>query len=361
MTGSPGVPGAAVAERPASPAGTVARTTGLRIGIVNPEAWTFLHGLHDWLAARHQVAVFQPRGSRAAFFRERILRQRLRRDLRAFLRAHDVVFFEWASDLLALASSLPEAGRCAIVTRLHRYELYTWADRIHWDAVDRVIVVSQAKARAFAARFPDHAAKTTVVPVGTPLDRFVFRPRPFAGVIGTLCHISPRKRIYDLLLALAGPLAEHPSWRVRIGGAPMPEHGDYDEAVRRLVRRLGLESRVTFDGVVERAWEWYQGIDVFVSHSYSEGLQVAPAEAMASGCYALSHDWDGADELLPDDCRYVTDAELAGRLRAWAALTETAREAERRRLRALAVDRFDAERGYARVDQVMRACAEGRA
>jgi hypothetical protein len=33
-------------------------------------------------------------------------------------------------------------------------------------------------------------------------------------------------------------------------------------------------------------------------------------EAVASGCYCLSHDWDGADELLPAENLYLTDSQL---------------------------------------------------
>ena len=73
-----------------------------------------------------------------------------------------MVFFEWASGLLASASHM--AKTCGIVTRLHRYEMYRWADRINWDAVDRLILVSQAKLREFSAAFPQHVHKAVVIP-----------------------------------------------------------------------------------------------------------------------------------------------------------------------------------------------------
>ncbi len=67
----------------------------------------------------------------------------LQGDLSAFLAAHDVVFFEWGSELLALASRLPKTTR--IITRIHRYEMYEWVDRVNWDVVDTIVLVSEAK------------------------------------------------------------------------------------------------------------------------------------------------------------------------------------------------------------------------
>ena len=138
-------------------------------------------------------------------FHTRINNALLRNDMQSFLAANDVVFFEWASELLALASHLPK--RCPIVTRLHRYELYQWADRINWDAVDRIILVSEAKRREFVARFPQQAQKIAVIPVGVDLQKFGYCDRAFdAGAgsnIGILCHLAPRKRVYELILAFS--------------------------------------------------------------------------------------------------------------------------------------------------------------
>ena len=361
MTPSPGlseaVATAAGSERPARRMATRigVRSSGLRLGFVNPEAWGFLKHLHAWLSTRHETAVFAPRGTRAPVFRERILRRRLHADMQAFLERHDVVFFEWASEMLALATHLPK--RCAVVARLHRYELYAWADRINWAAVDRIILVSAAKQREFAGRFPDQAHKTVVVPAGVPLQQFPFAERTFSGSLGTLCHISPRKRVYELLLALADPMREDPSLHLHVAGAPMPEYRDYYEALLRLVGRLGFDERVIFHGAVDSPWEWYPNIDVFISHSYSEGMQVAPVEAMASGCFTLSHDWEGSDELLPADCRYVTDRELTARIATYRDLPEAARQQQRLRMRALAAERFDADRVHERIDEIIQQCA----
>lgn len=327
---------------------------GLRLGFVNAETWQFLTELHASLAARHRVSVFHQRETRSPLFRERIARHRLRRDLESYLSAHDAVFFEWASELLAQATRLPK--RCAIITRLHRYELYAWARRIEWDAVDAIILVSEAKRREFVRLFPQQAHKTHVVPVGVSLRRFQFAQRRHSNAIGTLCNLSPRKRVYELVLAFSDLLHRLPSVRLFIGGGPDPGHMDYYEALGHLVKRLGLESVVTFDGAIAEPWAWYPKIDVFVSNSYSEGLQVAPMEAMASGCYTLAHEWAGADELLPRDNRYVTHAELLDKLERYYRVSDAERGKEQRRMRALAAERFDVEKATTVIDRIIRQC-----
>jgi glycosyltransferase involved in cell wall biosynthesis len=329
-----------------------------RLGVVNTETWDFLKDLYPYLASRYETHVFTPRVSGSPLFRERIDRYTLRRDLSRFLKEHDVVFFEWASALLALATQLKT--RCRIVTRLHRYEMYTWADRINWDAVGHVILVSEAKRREFVGKFPAQAAKTHVVPAGISCERFRYVPRPFSGSIGTLCHLTPRKRVYDLVLALSGLLRANTGLRLLIAGDPDPAYMDYYAALRRLVSRLDLASKVTFEGPVERPWEWYPKIDVFVSHSFSEGLQVAAMEAMASGCYTLSHDWEGAEELVPGQCLYVTDDDLARKIEAFCRVPREEQESLRRQMRALASERFDSQRINQRVADIVERASAGR-
>jgi glycosyltransferase involved in cell wall biosynthesis len=271
----------------------------IRLGIVNAETWDFMRSLQPHLAATFQTSVFARTAWQSPVFRERVNRHLLTRDLSSFMRRHDVVFFEWASELLASATRLPKT--CRIVTRLHRYEFYSWVERINWDAVDRIILVSQAKRDAFVKRFPDQGHKTVVVPGGISVETFACERAGVSGTLGTLCHLTPRKRVYDLILTFAALLDRIPWLHLHVGGDPHVAYGDYHEALLHLVDRLNLQSRVTFHGPVTRPWEWYPRIDIFVSHSYSEGLQVAPMEAMAAGCYTLCHRWDGAEELLPPE------------------------------------------------------------
>jgi glycosyltransferase involved in cell wall biosynthesis len=327
----------------------------MKLGVCIEETWDFFHELYEDFENRYETRCFRRRGLKTGPFHTRINNVLLRRDLQSFLASNDVVFFEWASELLMVASQLPK--RCAIVTRLHRYELYQWADRINWDAVDGIILVSEAKRREFLARFPAQAAKIAVVPVGVDLDRYRFPARTLGGNIGILCHLAPRKRVYEAILAFAELAAQDQELHLHIAGSAGPAFRDYEDALHFLVRQLHLEERVTFYGNLKDAWNWYPKIDVFLSNSFSEGLQVAPMEAMAMGCYVLSHHWHGADELVPAENLYITDRELQAKLGAYFARPAAERQRLAAEMRQHACDHFDVREKIPHINAAIDAAA----
>jgi glycosyltransferase involved in cell wall biosynthesis len=327
----------------------------MKLGVVIEETWDFFNELYADFNTRYETSLFARRRLKSGPFHTRINNALLRRDMQSFLAANDVVFFEWASELLILASHLPK--RCPIVTRLHRYELYQWADRINWDAVDRIILVSEAKRREFLARFPNQAHKIAVIPVGVDLTKFEYCERSFdtaTGInIGMLCHLAPRKRVYELILAFSELAQQYPQLHLHIAGGAGSAFRDYEEALHFVVEQLHLQDRVTFYGNVKETWNWYPQIDVFVSNSFSEGLQVAPMEAMAMGCSVLSHHWHGADELVPCENLYLTDHELETKLAAYLCLPAAEKKAAALAMRQRACDLFDVYEKVPRINNVI--------
>jgi glycosyltransferase involved in cell wall biosynthesis len=255
------------------------------------------------------------------------------------MRQNDVVFFEWASALLVAATKLPKT--CGIITRLHRYEMYQWADLVNWDAVDKIILVSHAKKKEFIERYPSQADKIVVSVPSTSLEKFTFRSKKFNGDIGILCHLTPRKRVYDLILNFQELLQQKDDLHLHIGGGMAPTFEDYYYALQSVVTDLGIKEKVTFYGNVEKTWDWYHNIDVFISNSYSEGLQVAPMEAMASGCFCLAHRWRGADELLPQEYLYCTGSELKEKILTYCELSDAEKLEQKQHMRLLAQENFD--------------------
>ena len=121
---------------------------------------------------------------------------------------------------------------------------------------------------------------------------------------------------------------------------------------RHLTSRLGVKPYVTFAGHVDNPEAWLQGIDVFVSNSLWEGQQVALLEALASGCYCLSHTWDGANEVLPADQLFTRQQELVEKIVEYNSLP-TAQKLERRRsMRAIAEEKFDENRQIGQIREV---------
>lgn len=323
----------------------------MQLGIAIEETRDFFDEIYADLAAHHQTSLFKRRDFSLPILYARINRYLLHHDLQAFMRASDVVFFEWATGLLASASHLPKA--CGIVTRLHRYEMYQWVDKINWDAVDKIILVSKAKQREFTSRLPKQAPKVVVIPEAVSLDKFQPKPNRFNGDIGILCHLTPRKRVYELILTFHELTQQSEGLHLHIGGDSRPRFKDYYDALHRLVQELYLQEKVTFYGHVTNPQDWYHHVDIFISNSYSEGLQVAPMEAMASGCYCLSHHWDGADELVPEENLYYTNSELKEKILDYCEIPEAEKQRKRAYLREIVHDKFDVNKTKIQIRQVI--------
>jgi glycosyltransferase involved in cell wall biosynthesis len=328
----------------------------VRLGIAIEETWDFFNEIYADLQRQYTTTLFHRPNVSLPFFTERVNRHLFDYKMKQFLRQQDVVFFEWASDLLRAASHVPKT--CGIVTRLHRYELYKWVDHINWTVVDRVVLVSEAKRREFISRFPMMAERTVVTSPSTSLEKFTFKLKPFSGNIGILCHLTPRKRVYDMILEFYELVQQNESFHLHIGGGERASHGDYFHAIHHLVNSLGLDNKTTFYGHVSDTPAWYHNIDIYVSHSYSEGLQVSPMEAMASGCYVLCHRWDGAEELLPERQLYYTGRELQQKILSFSQLSQVARDREQVAMRTWACERFDINQTVSDICQVIEDVAE---
>jgi glycosyltransferase involved in cell wall biosynthesis len=327
----------------------------MRLGIVIEETWDFFHEVYAHLSTQHQATLYRRPPGQVPILKGRLSGYRLRTDLTRFLERQDAVFFEWASELLAMATHLPK--KCGIVARLHRYELYRWAHRVNWDAVDRIILVSDAKRREFVGMFPKHANKVVIIPEAVSIDRFRPHDKTYAGDIGILCHLKPRKRVYELVLAFYELLQDHADFHLHIGGGTASGFEEYEAAVRGLVDRLNLGEKVTFYGHVSKPEEWYPQIDVFISNGYSEGLQVSPMEAMACGCYCLSHQWEGANELLPTSQLFYTNSELKTLLVRYAAATESGKRDAGLRMRSIVSERFNVDSTKLEIQRVVEDAA----
>lgn len=325
----------------------------MRLGVVNEETWAFFKEIYQEFSVHHETQQFRRRSSRTPYFRDRIERRLLKNDLHTFMRSNQVVFFEWASELLVAATRLPKVS--GIVTRLHRYELYQWADRVNWDAVDKIILVSKAKKEEFRSRFPAQAQKIIVIPEAISFDKFPPVARKFGGNIGILCHLSPRKRVYELILAFYEMSKVRDDIRLHIGGAGHSRFPDYAPALYNLVDRLGISDKVIFSGKVDDPLSWYANVDISISNSYSEGLQVSPMEAIATGCYCLSHRWDGADELLPEENLYFSDQEMAQKIFAYCDASDFDRDRLVSELATSIRHRFDVNNIKVQIREVVEA------
>ncbi len=311
----------------------------MKVGVAINDTWSFFNEIYDLINARHQMTLFSPQKANFPLFNERINRKYYHDQINQFLSTNKVVFFEWAGEYLAQATALPK--QCGIVARLHRYELYQWAQHINWEKVDRLILVSRAKEVEALLLFPELRGKTLVIPEGINLQKFPFNPQIFRKQLGILCHISPRKRVYELILAFSEYDLALDGYVLHIGGGEHPKFKDYYQSIKALISSLALEESVRMYDHVSNPLDWFSNIDIFISNSYSEGLQISPMEAMASGCFCLSHAWPGANELLPTENLFLTNAQLNAKIRSYAALSESDQLSQKNQLRSLVETNFD--------------------
>lgn len=311
----------------------------LRVGVAIEETWAFFREIYADFQENFQVSLFERQASDLPIFNTRLNRYLFDRSLQQLLQSNDIVFFEWTSELLAAATQMPKT--CGIVARMHRYEMYRWIKKINWKAVDRLIVVTEAKRDEFLSHFPEMEGKISIIPEAVSLDRFTPFEKPFTGQIGTLCTLIPRKRIYEIILAFAELCKEFPGLHLHVGG---PEHDnfvEYSQALYSLVRRLKLQDKVIFYGKVDNPEHWYRNLDIFVTASYSEGLQVALLEAMACGIYSLSHSWEGVEELLPESNLFFSEHDLLQRLKEYLQMSEDERNAAKQQMLSLVSGKSD--------------------
>jgi glycosyltransferase involved in cell wall biosynthesis len=312
----------------------------MKLGIIyDDDPKIFLADLLEYWQEHYEVEVYDFNPIEFPVAKGRINPLLHRFSLQSFLNRQDIVFFEWVGENLVLASQLPHKAK--IIARLHSWELFHHAKRVNWQAVDRIILVSQAMEQKFHQMYPGNEGKTAVLPAGKSLTHFVPQPHEFSGKLAMMGNILPIKRVYEMVLALAVLREADPRYTLHLAGKLDQEFNNqrYYASVLSLVEKLGLREYVFFYGWVDPA-QWLPQMDIFISNSYWEGQQNALIEAMAAGCYCLSHFWDGAEEILPQENLYTTEANLVKKILAYIALSEEEKEHCQNQIRAIAIEKY---------------------
>jgi len=305
--------------------------------------WKFFKEIYEDFSIHYETNVFTPRQYRVPILSGRVNYWAYRNCIRNILKNSNVSFFEWASELLDVATHMPKYS--PIVARLHSFELEEWADRIQWDNVDKIIFISEGIRSKFITSYPDQAEKTMLVYNSIPTIKFTPNQRPFDFSLGMLCTFQPIKRVYETILTVKELCDQGYRPTLHIAGGPSQNNfkDRYYIAVNSLVEKLRLQEVVRFYGNVEDPPAWLQNIDIFISNSFWEGMQTALIEAMASGCYCLAHFWDGAEEALPPENIYTTDSDLKTKLIAYAHLSNDQQTMCKQQMVQIANQRFDLE------------------
>jgi glycosyltransferase involved in cell wall biosynthesis len=323
-----------------------------KLGVfVGEDNWTFFHDIYASLNAQYQIEIFKQQTVNTPLLHGRLNRWMYQNRIQSIRKNSDACFFEWASDLLAAASHMPRHGK--IITRLHSFELYEWASKINWDAVDTIIVLSHFMANQFSEQFPEQRKKVSIVNNGVSLEKFSpAGRREFTFTMGMLGSIVPIKRVYEAILTVSKLVKRGYPACLHLAGAPEGDYR-YAVAVHQLVEKLALKDHVFFDGFVSDTPAWLHQIDIFVSNSFWEGQQTALIEALASGCYCLAHCWAGSEEMLPGSNLYITEDELVEKIIEYSLMPPAEKKVAQMGMRAIAVEKFDIENTKREIIQVI--------
>jgi glycosyltransferase involved in cell wall biosynthesis len=235
--------------------------------------------------------------------------------LRRQLKKCDIAWFEWARGPIESASKINDLN-IPIVCRLHKYEAYIESPRnVNWANVSLLIFISEAVRDTFKRRFPDEivSVKSTVISNGVDMkvfkadiDRRVGKKIAFNGRFHY--HKSP-----ELLLQCFKKISEiDKDYTLHMIG----EFVDpvLEEYFWYQVERMGIKTKVNYDGVIDGVEEWLQDKDYFLQPSIIEGQSVAALEAMACGLKPVLHDYYNSTKVFPEKYLFNTIEECCARI-----------------------------------------------
>lgn len=193
----------------------------------------------------------------------------------------------------------------------------------------------------------------TGAPVGDPAAQKALFQERFPETKGKMCllflgRVHVKKGTDLLFEAFARVLREQTSpdmanWHLIVAG---PNDHAYGAEMKALAERLGIQSRITWTGMVTGDLKWgafYQS-DAFVLSSHQENFGIAVAEAMACGIPVLiSNKVNIWREIKQDGAGLVAEDDLEGTtqlLRSWQTLSSDERSQMGRRALQCFTQRF---------------------
>ena len=225
--------------------------------------------------------------------------------LHEIMKSTDICWFEWCTEVVVEASKLPKV--CKNIVRLHRFEAYNpWPKQVKWENIDTLVLVGNSYVKqGLLAQVPDIEQRTKVVtiPNGVNLDKFKFTNRTKGKNLGCIGYLNMRKNPMFLLQCMQKLHFVDKGYKLFFAGHfqdPMLE-----QYMRHMVKSLGLEGAVYFDGWRDDISNWLSDKHFIVSTSIGESQGMGLLEAMACGVKPIIHNFPGAGEIFPSE--YVFD------------------------------------------------------
>lgn len=212
---------------------------------------------------------------------------------------------------------------------------YKISNRLIKDWFVQTVVISEGLKKELIKGNFRNPAKIKVIHLGLPI------PKEFRNyipnydkikqlpVIGTISRLDKEKGISRFISAIPLIMKEIPGARFTITGK-----GEEEAALKRQVKNLGLEGRVSFNGWSDDIFPFMDNIDIFILPSLREGFGFVLLEAFLLSKPIIASDIEGIRDVIDDGveghlvdaanpqefahavvalCRNKTKAELMGR------------------------------------------------
>lgn len=168
--------------------------------------------------------------------------------------------------------------------------------RMVYTKADHIQVISHwLKKRA---RRYGYKKEISIIPNGVDLEKFKPTEKPKKNIIFTSSRLVKKNGIETLIKSIHLLLTDYglPVTLIIAGS------GKQENKLKKLARKLNLESKIIFLGQVERhkILEYYHQADIFVRPSLSEGQGVSFIEAMATGLPIIATPVGGIPDFLLD-------------------------------------------------------------
>lgn len=224
----------------------------------------------------------------------------------------DVFLFGWADQMaVGMTNRYPKLADKYVVF-VRSYELFSgiWS-KIDWKKVDDVIFISKSFYDEYSCQVP---YRTHCMPNAIDLKEWKLPKKQPTKNIAMVANLSHKKGI-NLIPHFVDTLPEDYSLYIA-GREDEYRHMRY---VKHMLKVMGLEYRVKFEGHVDNIQEWFKDKSYLFTCSVTEGHPNGVMEAMACGLKPLIHNWAGADDWfderhiwtsLDEVARMVTQSEL---------------------------------------------------
>ena len=225
----------------------------------------------------------------------------------------DICWFEWCDEVVMHASKLELARTKPIVCRLHRYEVFTeFPANVLWERVDALMIVADHLLEILRVTVPgiEDRVQVSVVKNGVAMDNIPFHHRNPGFNIAHVGYLNMRKNPIMLLQIMEKLVRFDSKYKLYVAGKFQdPLLHIYWE---HMVKELGLQNNVKFEGWQENITNWLSDKQFLLSTSTHESFGYSIAEAMAMGIKPLVHNFPYATQIWPEQILYNTIDEAVG-------------------------------------------------